>query len=727
MARSPQKAVGVRLSVEGADEVKRALEQLGDRGEKALKHLEDGGRGASTGLKAVDGASRELQGGLRNVANNAGPVGNALADIGPKGLLAAAGIGATVLAIGKALQISREAVSEFDELSKKIRDLGIDSDTYQGLQFGALETGVGDRLDDALRTFSIRAGQAQFTGTGELVEKLRLLDEELLENIKDAATFEEQLDLMAEKLAETSNATEFATLSALAFGEGNVRVGQILADGADGIDRYIARARELGIVIDRDVLANAEEMENQFGIAAKVIDINLKQALINIAPVLVQLSEGVVSVAAAIQHMADATAPLTTRPLDIMQAQLADKQALLDGDGWLWNRDALEREVDDLRAAIEERLAAGENTTQDDGPVMRYIEQFARMSAEVDRSLEAVATKGEQIAAVRAELEQTVAQFEALRGQEGVDGEALDRQIARAQQAAQRQIERINASGGASSIEKERQQLERLAETWRSKLTPALDQHLALVHELDAAREAGFLSESEHLAALTQAQKDYAEAVDEQRRAQLEASDSFVDGMTLGLERYLEKGQTVAEGVADVMERSFGKASDALGDFVTTGKADFSELTRSILNDLARMMAQQAFRSLLGGAFGGTPANQPIDLLGGSGGGGIGGFISGLFDGMFAEGGYIRPGHWGIAGENGPEPVFGGRSGMTVVPNMGGSGAQFSAVFHTTVDASGPGMDPTRLAALLDERDRRNEDRLRIKMREWADDPRREY
>ena len=44
-----------------------------------------------------------------------------------------------------------------------------------------------------------------------------------------------------------------------------------------------------------------------------------------------------------------------------------------------------------------------------------------------------------------------------------------------------------------------------------------------------------------------------------------------------------------------------------------------------------------------------------------------------LFSGWFADGGYIPPGRWGMAGEQGPEPVFGGRTGATVVSNKGGS------------------------------------------------------
>jgi hypothetical protein len=57
-----------------------------------------------------------------------------------------------------------------------------------------------------------------------------------------------------------------------------------------------------------------------------------------------------------------------------------------------------------------------------------------------------------------------------------------------------------------------------------------------------------------------------------------------------------------------------------------------------------------------------------------------------LFAGGFATGGYIPPGQWGLVGEKGPEPVFGGQSGATVQPSGGGGVTQ---VFNiSTPDAN---------------------------------------
>nr|WP_312447140.1 phage tail tape measure protein [Brevundimonas naejangsanensis] len=52
---------------------------------------------------------------------------------------------------------------------------------------------------------------------------------------------------------------------------------------------------------------------------------------------------------------------------------------------------------------------------------------------------------------------------------------------------------------------------------------------------------------------------------------------------------------------------------------------------------------------------------------------GIGGFLK-SFAGGFAVGGTLKPGEWGIAGENGPEPIFAGAASLGVMSNPDAAG-----------------------------------------------------
>lgn len=59
----------------------------------------------------------------------------------------------------------------------------------------------------------------------------------------------------------------------------------------------------------------------------------------------------------------------------------------------------------------------------------------------------------------------------------------------------------------------------------------------------------------------------------------------------------------------------------------------------------------------------------------------------GMFQGGFASGGFIEPGKWGFAGENGVEPVFGGKAGATVFPNESMVGRAKGDTYY--IDAKG--------------------------------------
>lgn len=130
------------------------------------------------------------------------------------------------------------------------------------------------------------------------------------------------------------------------------------------------------------------------------------------------------------------------------------------------------------------------------------------------------------------------------------------------------------------------------------------------------------------------------------------------DGFELGAKRGLV---TLAQGMLRIVEDIFLKRlAEGLGN---------------ILSDLALGsgggsgfwggLAKAIGGAVLGGAAGGATGG----LTGGFAGGNSGGVGSGI--GNFAKGGYLKPGQWGTVGEAGPERVYGGLSGMSVIPNSG--------------------------------------------------------
>jgi hypothetical protein len=117
--------------------------------------------------------------------------------------------------------------------------------------------------------------------------------------------------------------------------------------------------------------------------------------------------------------------------------------------------------------------------------------------------------------------------------------------------------------------------------------------------------------------------------------------------------------------------------SSAFEDAIVGGRK-LSDVLKGLEQDILRIVTRQLVTKPLGDAVTGA-------VSGAMSGGGVGSFFSSLFSGFFAAGGFIPPGHWGIAGERGPEPVYGGRTGATVRPAGGRS-----VVVNQTINVSGP-------------------------------------
>lgn len=105
------------------------------------------------------------------------------------------------------------------------------------------------------------------------------------------------------------------------------------------------------------------------------------------------------------------------------------------------------------------------------------------------------------------------------------------------------------------------------------------------------------------LQALTRAHTQMSEQIIANDRAVQEARRDGFNGLQAAIENAQDAGNDFAGSVERGLTGAFQRAGDALGDFVTTGKFTFSSFASSIIADLARIAAQQAAQSALGGIF----------------------------------------------------------------------------------------------------------------------------
>lgn len=183
------------------------------------------------------------------------------------GALTAAVVGATIA-----------QAAHDDELTKTAHDLGMTTEAYTALTFAMDREGITqEKLNGSLRQLQSNL-EAAARGGGEAAAWFRQMEI----SAQDAATggVRSVADVLPELARGLGGLDEGALKGASIriFGENGLRMGRALAKGTDNLNDLIARANELGIVLDEEAGANAEALTDAMtdlraavsGVAARI-------------------------------------------------------------------------------------------------------------------------------------------------------------------------------------------------------------------------------------------------------------------------------------------------------------------------------------------------------------------------------------------------------------------------------------------------------------------------
>lgn len=136
-----------------------------------------------------------------------------------------------------------------------------------------------------------------------------------------------------------------------------------------------------------------------------------------------------------------------------------------------------------------------------------------------------------------------------------------------------------------------------------------------------------------------------------------QAEGSWLAGASAAWANYQQEASNAARQMGDVVGNTIGGFEDAWVKFTTTGKLSFSDLTKSVLADLARIAARQAILGIVNsvaGAWAGggitAAGNQAVTS-------GTSSINNQLFQNMRLGGGYSTGGYTGDGGVNEPAGV----------------------------------------------------------------------
>ena len=211
------------------------------------------------------------------------------------GVLIGAGLGA---ALGGGLSRSiRSATSDLSDLANQAEKLGLSTDALQEFRFAAGQVGVAARsLDVGFQRFTRRSAEAA-AGSKELAGVFDQLGIQLRDNQGNLRSNEVLFSEFVESLADVENQSERVRLAFKLLDTEGVDLVRL----AGRFDELRQKGRDLGVVIDSQVVKNAREAGDRLEALSTVIQANLSPVLANLAPILIRITEGFAKATSAVK------------------------------------------------------------------------------------------------------------------------------------------------------------------------------------------------------------------------------------------------------------------------------------------------------------------------------------------------------------------------------------------------------------------------------------------
>jgi hypothetical protein len=242
---------------------------------------------------AMDKNAKRIAGFAKNANKDLGVVSMGFSKLG--------GAAAAFLSVAAIQQLGvavRDAANKLGDLKDAADAIGITTDAMQELTYAAQLSGVSaDLLQTSLAKLSKNLGDAAMGGTSakKALDTLGLSGASLA-----AMPLDKALGVVADKMSMIENPAQRAALATELFGKSGLAMVNMLADGSAGLNAMAAEAQSLGVVINRDVIANAAEAADKLDAMSMVVSANLTSALVNLMPFIISAAQGIAGITKAV-------------------------------------------------------------------------------------------------------------------------------------------------------------------------------------------------------------------------------------------------------------------------------------------------------------------------------------------------------------------------------------------------------------------------------------------
>lgn len=576
-----------------ADRLRNALILTGNSAGATSDEL----MGAAKRIDAISGTQRQAAAALAEVANTGKFTASQIELVGLAAVQMENTTGKAVAeTVAEFVKLADDPVKAAEELNKKFNFLS--ASTYE--QIVALKE-AGKSTEAAELAFSaysnaIDQRTKEITGNLGTIEKAwKAIKSGAVESWDQILNIG-RADTLKEKLA--ANAKEINELIALGKGSGGEAtrrenlLAKLQAEGNELVKQLQLEEKIAAEQAERAKL-NQDSIEAQRAIAKVTEETLTNEQKRNKA--IKEYNDNIEKVRKADPNSALLNADKIKRDLDSIKEKFKDtaKKAFADDAATSY----LMR-LRETQATLQGQLESNTKLTQSQKELAQFEQQIADIKNKETLTAQQKSLLAEQ-SVIRAQLEKNVALDEELKKR----NEALRLQSYSANLAAnlaaeqQRNADKLASFGLGDKAQQrlgDRQSIERDIERAQGK---ALSDNLA-GRTTAEEYQAQLLMLKQNLSDRLAAQDEYYIALDAKQA-------DWTNGARSSMQNYIDAAADMAGQTEKLFDSAFGGMTDALTDFVTTGKADFAGLTKSILADIAKIAMQKAIAGIASNIFGG--------------------------------------------------------------------------------------------------------------------------
>lgn len=287
---------------------------------KTAKKMEDEfNRASGKSVQKMGAINKQADTMFARVSAGAAGAGAAMAKA-----FAPAAIVAGIASIGGAAMVAVRDVAAIGDAAKRA---GLSASAFQEWKYVFDQNRIGiDQGVDGFKELALRADEFIQTGGGagaEAFQRLGLSASELSEALKDPGAL--MLDIV-DRLGDLDKAGQIRVADEIFGGSAGERFVELIAQGEAGLRRTIDTGREIGVVMDDEMIAKAQELDRRFGQLQARLATMFKTAAVDMADFLAGAPRdlaGLPSPEASANILGEGAAAALRESDDLLQQNLA--------------------------------------------------------------------------------------------------------------------------------------------------------------------------------------------------------------------------------------------------------------------------------------------------------------------------------------------------------------------------------------------------------------------